>query len=113
MENDGGSVPRCMKHAAIDLYCPLSRAEEEIKLIKSEMMNVLTHQLQEEHEIERCVKKYRNETLYDRGAIAFLNQKRKVSGKRLSLSVAVCRHQILTCNSLILLAVKKPLEKQN
>lgn len=87
-EEYGGSAPQCIKHAAIDLYCRLNRAEEEVALIKSEMINVLTHHLKERNNIDKSFEKHKHETLYDRGSITLLKQARKVVEKRLSLSVA-------------------------
>ena len=87
-EDYGESVPQCIKHSAIDLYCRLNRAEEEAALIKSEMINVLTHHSKERNNIDKCFEKLRDETLYDRGTIALLKQERKVADKRLSLCVA-------------------------
>ncbi len=78
-EDDGGSVPHYIKHAAIDLYCRLNRAEEEVALIKSEMINVLTHHLKEQNNMYKCFEKYRHETLHDCGTITLLKQERKVA----------------------------------
>ena len=82
------SVPADVKQEAIDLYCRLTRAEEEKVLLKLEMANTIKFYKEEQEKILLSSAIYNGDSLWERGAVAILNKEFKILTETISRLVA-------------------------